>query len=181
MDYKEKYEQALNRASGFKTPECRDVAEYIFPELKESEDWIPKEIIKYLKEKSDFRSCWIAWLEKHGEHANFRNKIQIGDKVTRNKDGVLVNLSQIKRVAKKDEKQDEQPKKRDVCDNCDQQGSCVSPCPMKLIEKQGEQNPTDKSEPKLTDGFGQSKLRLSITQIQAIEKYVKKYVEFVNS
>ena len=39
------------------------------PELKESEDekWIPKEIIKYLKEKGDFRSCWIAWLEKQCE------------------------------------------------------------------------------------------------------------------
>lgn len=45
----------------------------------------------------------ITWLEKQGEHANFRNKIQIGDKVTRNEDGVLVNLSQLNRVAKKDE------------------------------------------------------------------------------
>ena len=42
----------------------------------------------------------IAWLEKQGKHANFRNKIQIGDKVTRNEDGVLVNLSQLKRIAK---------------------------------------------------------------------------------
>ena len=42
---------------------------------------------------------------KQGEHANFLNKIQIGDKVTRNEDGVLVNLSQLNRVAKKDEKQ----------------------------------------------------------------------------
>ena len=41
--------------------------------------------------------------------------------------------------------------------------------------------PADKVEPKLTDGFGQSNLRLSITQIQAIEKYVKRYVEFVNN
>lgn len=51
---------------------------------------------------------WIAWLEKRGEHVNFINKIQIGDKVTRNEDGVLVNLSQLNRVAKKDEKQGEQ-------------------------------------------------------------------------
>lgn len=43
----------------------------------------------------------IAWLEKQAEHANFRSKIQIGDNVTRNKDGVLVNLSQLNRVAKK--------------------------------------------------------------------------------
>ena len=45
-------------------------------------------------------------------------------------------------------KQGEQPKKNDVCNNCDQQGSCVSPCPMKLVEKQGEQKPADKVEPK---------------------------------
>ena len=72
-------------------------------ELKESEDekWIPKEIIKYLKEKGDFRSCWIAWLEKQGVHAKFINGIQVGDKVTRNEDGVLFNLSQLNRVANK--------------------------------------------------------------------------------
>ena len=73
------------------------------PELKESDDekWIPKEIIKYLKEKGDFRSCWIAWLEKQGVHAKFINGIKVGDKVTRNEYGVLVNLSQLNRVANK--------------------------------------------------------------------------------
>ena len=49
------------------------------------------------------------------------------------------------------EKQGEQPKKNDVCNNCDQQGSCVSPCPMKLVEKQGEQ-PADMVEPKFKVG-----------------------------
>lgn len=42
----------------------------------------------------------IAWLEQQGMHNKFRQAIQIGDQVTRNKDGVLVNLSQLKRVAK---------------------------------------------------------------------------------
>lgn len=46
--------------------------------------------------------------EKQGEHAKFRDSIQIGDKVTRNEDGVLVNLSQLKRVAKPAEKQGKQ-------------------------------------------------------------------------
>ena len=80
-----------------------DDIQHIFPELKESEDekWIPKEIIKYLKEKGDFRSCWIAWLEKQGVHAKFINGIKVGDKVTRNEYGVLVNLSQLNRVANK--------------------------------------------------------------------------------
>lgn len=49
-----------------------------------------------------------TWLEKQGGHSKFRNNIQIGDKVTRNKDGMLVNLSRLNRVAKKDEKQGEQ-------------------------------------------------------------------------
>ena len=50
----------------------------------------------------------LDWLERQGEHANFRNKIQVGDKVTRNENGVLVNLTQLKRVAKPSEKQCEQ-------------------------------------------------------------------------
>ena len=94
-----------------------EVLEKAFPELKESEDeqhckWILEYLYDGLRKsdeqfKDHFKAA-IAWLEKQGEHANFRNKIQIGDKVTRNKDGVLVNLSQLKRVAKKDEKQGEQ-------------------------------------------------------------------------
>ena len=83
----------------------------LFPELAESDDErIRKDIIQHFAkgiEGSSFDEVrekykiWIAWLEKQGEHANFRNKIQIGDKVTRNEDGILVNLSQLNRVAKK--------------------------------------------------------------------------------
>ena len=99
--------------------EERKRAEHLFPELIESEDEkIRKDIIVYLQYSMAFdksfldkrynwsqKDCskWIDWLEKQGEHANFRNKIQIGDQVTRNKDGMLVNLSQLKRVAKQDE------------------------------------------------------------------------------
>jgi hypothetical protein len=82
----------------------KDSFEAVFPELKESEDKNIKKLLKLAVEqtawlKSDKDKCY-KWLEKQGEHANFRNKIQVGDKVTRNKDGVLVNLSQLKRVAK---------------------------------------------------------------------------------
>ena len=49
-----------------------------------------------------------AWLEKQGDYANFRDKAQIGDRITKNEAGVLVNLSQLKRVAKPSEKQGEQ-------------------------------------------------------------------------
>ena len=95
---------------------CQACIEELIPELAETEDErIRKALISFLKSPFVNESItdekvtpWLAWLEKQGEHANFRNKIQIGDKVTRNEDGVLVNLSQLKRVAKKDAKQGEQ-------------------------------------------------------------------------
>lgn len=105
-----RYDEAIKRLEYIKTGKCKKtflftegLFDYIFPELKDSEDekWIPKEIIKYLKEKGDFRSCWIAWLEKQDVHAKFINGIQVGDKVTRSEYGVLVNLSQLNRVANK--------------------------------------------------------------------------------
>lgn len=110
-----RYDEAV--INGSRLWECGEITredyEYIFPELKESEDErILRRIINIVDEYSakhqiDNTDC-IDWLEKQGEHANFRNKIQIGDKVTRNEDGVIVNLSQLNRVAKKDEKQGEQ-------------------------------------------------------------------------
>lgn len=78
------------------------------PKEEGKDDKIRKEIIDFVKSRGGFKGDWIAWLEKRVEHDNFCNKIQIGDNVTRNEDGVLVNLSQLKRVAKKDEKQGEQ-------------------------------------------------------------------------
>ena len=91
----------------------RKALETLIPELKESEESKAEEIIKSMTRLvTAFYSCnfptpegferkdLLAWLKKQGEHANFRNKIQIGDKVTRNEDGVLVNLSQLQRAAK---------------------------------------------------------------------------------
>lgn len=75
-------------------------------ELKESDDEkIRKEIIHVFKGQTSFTSeeCakkYIAWLEKQGEHAKFRESIQVGDNVTRNEAGQLVNLSQLERIAK---------------------------------------------------------------------------------
>ena len=104
-DYKKKYEEALEKAKSMMAlPDDKAMIEEIFPELKESEDeQVRKDIVFYIAahHKDDGEKArWLYWLEKQGEHANFRNKIQIGDKVTRNRDGVLVNLSQLKRVAK---------------------------------------------------------------------------------
>lgn len=139
MDYEKKYKEALERASKLRVQNPFDTVsqmmEHVFPELKESEDEkIRKELIEFVKSRlAGFPQCekFIAWLE---EHANFRNKIQIGDKVTRNEDGVLVNMSQLKRVAKKDEKYGETFTKKDV-DDAYLKG--ISDAKQEL-EKQGE-------------------------------------------
>ena len=116
MDYEKKYKEALEWARKVMQGKVGFVLDEVlekFPELKENGDEkIRKEILDYIIKGSE--SCydvqqygrekfekWIAWLESQGEHANFRNSIQVGDKVTRNQDGVLVNLSQLDRVAKK--------------------------------------------------------------------------------
>ena len=91
----------------------------LFPELGESKDErIRKALIEEFKKKLERGFEWkegipnnavLAWIEKQGEHARFIEAIQVGDKVTKNEDGVLVNLSQLKRVAKPSEqKQGEQ-------------------------------------------------------------------------
>lgn len=115
------YDEAISMAKKFYTPDSNNVnlkatLEMIFPELKESEDErIRKAIIDYFRWNPDGQLLnefsnreVLAWLEKQGEHAKFWDSIQVGDKVTRNQDGVLVNLSRLKRVAKRDEKQGEQ-------------------------------------------------------------------------
>lgn len=95
-----------------------DTIEERFPEIKKggSQD-IVRKLIKLFKgvdlddhildgyklDKDEI----IAWLEEQEEHANFREKIQIGDKVTKNKDGVIVNLSQLGRVAIHTERNDD--------------------------------------------------------------------------
>ena len=115
MTKEEKLEEA-KRLYKTSNADQKYVLERLFPELKESEDEkIMEALIDGFKRYDDgalFNGCMVrgivAWLEKQVEHANFRNKIQIGDRVTRNEDGVLVNLSQLKRVAKKDENQGEQ-------------------------------------------------------------------------
>ena len=141
MDYEKKYKEALEWARkvmqgkvGFVLDEGLEK----FPELKESEDEkIRKEIIDIIDsyDVAHLKAAglpsripeYIAWLEKQGEHANFLSKIQAGDKVTRNEDGVLVNLSQLNRVAKKDEKQGEQNLVKHFCD-CVHVGCHVNDC-----------------------------------------------------
>lgn len=134
----------------------------IFPELAESEDErIKKNIIAtihlyYGEPLEDEAKEMIAWLEKQGEHSNFLSKIQVGDKVTRNEDGVLVNLSQLNRVAKKDEKQGKnnmgisEATKKKLEDNLTQ--ALEKETPESWNKFLDEQKPADKVEPKFEIG-----------------------------
>ena len=79
MEYEKKYKEALKRAShikGYKTLTPQEAAEYIFPELRESEDEkIREELISYLhaviKEVGELGhpkiDRWISYLEKQKE------------------------------------------------------------------------------------------------------------------
>ena len=93
----------------------KDSFEAVFPELKENREESTDEKVRqalvklvtnhasmdlFIKYDIHLDEA-LSWLEKQGEHAKFRDSIQVGDKITRNQDGVLVNLSQLKRVANK--------------------------------------------------------------------------------
>jgi len=111
------YDKAIERA---KRMFSEKEVNYLFPEFKESNDEkirkvLRERIIRYdpnneilIKEEGISQKQFLDWIERQGEHKKFRDGIQVGDKVTRNRDGMLVNLSQLNRVAKKDEKQGEQ-------------------------------------------------------------------------
>ena len=104
------YDEALERAKTLyenaNRMNLKKWVEQVFPELAESEDEkVRKELIDAVQGLWDNDALpiplsvkrkdeWLAWHEKQAEHANFLSKIQVGDKVTRNENGVLVNLSQ---------------------------------------------------------------------------------------
>lgn len=115
MDYEKKYKESMRRTAVFveRGSLTADFAKAIFDdfEMESDDEKIRKAIIEVLKdvyECADIPSIsqkqtldsYIAYLEKQGEQKKFINGIQVGDKVTRNEDGVLVNLSQLNRVAK---------------------------------------------------------------------------------
>ena len=76
MDYKKKYENALEWARQVLNGECgfiRKEVEEVFPELKESEgERIRKDILAFIRREGQYIDKykwhkWIAWLEKQGE------------------------------------------------------------------------------------------------------------------
>ena len=94
MDYKEKYEQALERCKkefnfnnlAYSHEEIKQRLEHVFPELKEDER-IRKALIQYIKYKVSVISGWrkeelIAWFEKQGEQKpadQVKPKFKVGD------------------------------------------------------------------------------------------------------
>lgn len=83
MNYEKKYKEALERMKSWANgehPECfseaQKTAEFIFPELKESEDErIRKSLINFLKSPfvniTDKKVApWIAWLEKQNKQSS---------------------------------------------------------------------------------------------------------------
>ena len=126
MDYKEKYNKLVESIKKLQeaNPSDEGIQNWVndnVPELRESEDEkirgtllsVFKEAAERIGDNREWDSgitymSVVAWLEKQAEHQKFCDSIQVGDRVTRNEDGVLVNLSQLNRVAKKDEKQGEQ-------------------------------------------------------------------------
>jgi hypothetical protein len=100
MDYKEKYEKALERAKAFDLPEYKNIMISIFPELKESEDErTRKELIDYIKGQKitpnhSIADEWIAWLEKQGTD-NVEPKFHEGDWIACDElnTALIVNIS----------------------------------------------------------------------------------------
>ena len=123
MNYKEILEGVVNIINTTEKSDIgfANICAYIgknYPELKKNDDErIRKKIINLVKKSNEYGGYalhkqesdeMLAWLEKQGEHANFLSKIQIGDKVTRNEAGILVNISQLNRVAKPTKRRDRQ-------------------------------------------------------------------------
>ena len=85
MDYEKKYKEALERAKQFSEKpyleDSKGIVEYIFPELKESEDErIRKSLIDMLKNDEKCYLKEIAWLEKQGEKpTELEPKFKVGD------------------------------------------------------------------------------------------------------
>lgn len=185
-DYEKKYKESLERAREYKNGEIEhdleigeNIMDYVFPELKDSKDErIRKAIINVFATHKDYEIFYgvsvediLAWLEKQAEHANFRNKIQVGDRVTRNEDGVLVNLSQLDRVTKQDKNNMgiSEATKQELKDNLDK--ALEKETPESWNEFLDEQKPVDKVELKFHEGdwvvFNNN--HQSIYQVEKIE------------
>lgn len=158
MDYKEKYEQALERCKKefnfnnlvYSHEEIKQRLERVFPELKESEDEkIRRALIQHIKYKVSVISGWrkeelIAWLEKQGEKKPtspvWKYKKDhtplIRDSLILNKYGCVA----------------ESPSGTLVSDVWVIDYDELTKLPKEEIEKHGEQKPTNNVEQKFHEG-----------------------------
>ena len=97
------YDEAIRKAKdmlNYKEVRQEDV-EYLFPELKESEDKIRKELIDFVKSRlAGFPQCekFIAWLEKQGEQKSaykVKPKFKVGDWCIDNEDGIIFQIVKV--------------------------------------------------------------------------------------
>lgn len=109
INYKEKYEKALERARVYWETDndntldikAKGTMEYLFPELAESEDEkIIKEIIQSIKGSMIVihKDKCLTWLEKVREDNKFLKSVKVGDILTKSPDGIFVNLGQSDRA-----------------------------------------------------------------------------------
>lgn len=109
INYKEKYEKALERARVYWETDndntldikAKGTMEYLFPELAESEDErIIKEIIQSIKGSMIVihKDKCLAWLEKVRKDNKFLKSIKAGDIITKSPDGILINLGKSDRA-----------------------------------------------------------------------------------
>ncbi|MBO6272590.1 hypothetical protein J6O48_07400 [bacterium] len=127
MDYKEKYNAALERMKSWANgehPECfseaQKTAEFIFPELKEDKDEkIRKELKHYLEVRrcqtnndEEYINCnhFLAWLEKQGESDEARAKMFLINKsYPIDANGIFPTYEEMYNIIKEGlEKQDKQ-------------------------------------------------------------------------
>lgn len=200
-----RYDGTITRGTCAGVKAGQDAYYLPFDELKklpkeESEDErIRKELIGYFTGWSDKRlfrgfkaEQMLAWLERQGEHKKFLDSIQVGDKVTRNEDGVLVNLSQLNRVAKKDEKQGGQRTKLvdfdlNAKDSDLQEETYFIPKGFhaeiigdKVVIKKGEQKPVPDWMPKFLDELRSKKNYFDWDEHKDIEGGILAIINWMN-
>lgn len=177
-DYKEKYEQALERARTLHKLACetshkntRMAIEEVFPELKESEDErVRKELINFFKNHMDSvyeeisdNNVVIAWLEKQGEQKptdKVEPKFKVGDKIRRKTTSFYDKDMQVARI----------DKDYYVCNHIGKFSSEV----VSFLEQSNyeliEQKPTDKVEPKFKVGDWIINSEGMLRQILSVDK-----------
>ena len=161
------YDEALGRAKGL-VDFCSDnelkTLKFVFPELKESEDErIRKEILDYV-DKATGCQRWVAWLEKQCNTNIFdvpkisiKNAVEVTSRMQYIDDDIKPIAEFIMDYANWNLHKDEWNKPTltvplfRVLDALIQKGKPYCVCNQN-IEKQGEQKPVDKVEPKFKVG-----------------------------